>query len=39
MLNIATKPLFRIAQPLFWILGKVIDSKLADRILRKLDEK
>jgi len=39
MLNIITKPLFYLTQPFWTILSKMVDSRLADRILAKLLEK
>ena len=38
-LNIITKPLFYLTQPFWTILSKMVDSRLADRILAKLKEK
>jgi len=39
MLNVITKPLFCFSQPMFWVLAKIVDSKLANRIIEKLDER
>ena len=38
-LNIITKPLFYLTQPFWTILSKIVDSKLANRIIEKLDER
>ncbi len=40
MLNTITKPLFKLSSYLFYnTCAKIVDSKLVDRILAKLDEK
>jgi len=39
MLNVITKTLFYFSKPMFWVLAKIVDGKLANRIFEKLDDR
>jgi hypothetical protein len=38
VMNFVTKPLFKVTYPLYWILEKIVGSKLADRVLQRLEK-